>query len=75
MTPITWPVPLPALVSADPSKPYNRPYAVGKTITGTLAPVVAAFRGIHVTAWLRETDLETVLQAWQAVHSESEPTP
>ena len=66
----TWPVPMPALTSSDPTHVHNRPFAVDAHHTGTLAPHVAAFRAIHVEAWLRETDLATVLQTWQAVQRE-----
>jgi hypothetical protein len=51
---------------------FERPYAVGKTISGTLAPCVAAMRAIHVRAWLREAELAEVVQAWQAAHGEEE---
>lgn len=72
---VNWSVPMPPLTSDDPIHPFNQPYAVGKTITGTLAPFVAAFRHIHVHAWLRETELETVIQMWQALHSEEAQHP
>ena len=67
MTVPTWPVPMPPLTSADPAHVHNREFAVDAHHTGTLAPHVAAFRAIQVTAWLRETDLATGVQPRQAV--------
>lgn len=66
MTTHTYTVPMPPLTSADPAHAYNHPYTVTDTLTGTLAPFVSAWRSVHVTAWLRESDLETVVQAWMA---------
>ena len=60
----------PPVISDDPASPYNKPFAVTKGITGTLAPFVAAMRRMHVEAWLREMTLQQVVEAWWYVRGQ-----